>query len=363
MTLQTLAANAVLLLAASSSIVDSHSSLVAAQNDQRGMSSTLIDHSGSSYAICPEVQSLRCRNGSTCLPGASAIDERHSHLNLQTNEDGYYCDCLPGFIGHECQVEVDDCDPVTGYDPSGPEGALRSCYHGSKCRTSSSSSSSSSMQYYCDCESLNRNSASTAQKYAGIMCQHASTSMCAASLVVSSSSGGVSSSSTTSHSPNGQFCTNHGTCVRMVSGDELHPGCVCKDGWTGERCEQEKGTVHLTAQQAMEFAASKKSEAGVIAGNVLLGCYLVLIAALIVYLPVAFKRARGARDVPDAPPAGDSNFAPEKSSIATRGGVGVEALDADGSTTLGNFSIDDGDMESTLKEEVENGATALPGIV
>ena len=187
--------------------------------------------------------------------------------------------------------------------------------------------------------------------------------MCAASLIVSSNTTTASSS----HSPNGQFCTNHGTCVRMVSGDELHPGCVCKDGWTGERCELDGGGTgeHVTAQQAMEYASSKKGATSVVAGNVFFGCYLILIAALIAYLPVAIKRAREARDSVDIPPAGDSNIEMEKSSTTTRrGAVGVEALDADGSGTLGNFSIDDSDMEPTSNEDEEkSGSAAMPRIV
>jgi hypothetical protein len=381
MTFQTLATNAFLFLAASS--VDCHSSLVAAQNYEvggttgGGVSGNLADHGGS-YTVCPQVPSLHCRNGSTCLPGSMPPpDARHSHLNLQTHEFGYHCDCLPGYVGHECQVEVDDCDPVTGYDPSDPSGALRSCYHGSKCRASPPTSSSSMSGggggggpggLYCDCESLNRASGPTAMKFAGIMCQHASTSMCAASLVVSGGGGGGGGG----HSPNGQFCTNHGTCVRMVSGDEPHPGCVCKEGWTGERCEieQEAGGVHVTAQMAEEVAASKKGATSAIAGNILFGCILFAVAAVAAFIPVAFVRARRARG--DAAAAGgdcdsDSAGGGGKASRATGGpAVGVEALEADGSGTMmvGRFSIDDDEGDMELTEEDGAAATAVvPGIV
>ena len=370
MTFQTLATNAILLLAASS--VDCHSSLVAAQNNQGGVtgggvSGSLADQRGS-YTVCPQVPSLRCRNGSTCLHGTTPIDARHSHLNLQTHESGYHCDCLPGYVGHECQVEVDDCDPVTGYDPSDPSGALRSCYHGSKCRASPSSPSMSGggvggPGLYCDCESLNRASGPTALKFAGIMCQHASTSMCAASLVVSGGGG---------HSPNGQFCTNHGTCVKMVSGDEPHPGCACKEGWTGERCEIELGTgaEHVTAQMAEEVAASKKGATSAIAGDILLGCILFAVVAAAAYVPVAFVRARRVRrDAAEAAGGRDSDpAAGGKPSTATGGGAAsVETTDADGGGTgmVGRFSIDD-DVEGDMDLTEEDGAAApavMPGIV
>ena len=62
---------------------------------------------------------------------------------------------------------------------------------------------------YCDCNQLNEDSGPTAMKFAGLMCQHESTSMCAASLVGT-------------HSPNHQFCTNHGKCVKLVSDTEPH---------------------------------------------------------------------------------------------------------------------------------------------
>ena len=53
-------------------------------------------------------------NGSTCQEGISKIPAQHSHLNLQTHESGYYCKCIGDYIGHECRIQVDDCDGDTG---------------------------------------------------------------------------------------------------------------------------------------------------------------------------------------------------------------------------------------------------------
>ncbi|EJK48803.1 hypothetical protein THAOC_32369 [Thalassiosira oceanica] len=103
------------------------------------------------YAQCPEVPSLHCKNGSVCEDGVATFGKLHDHLGLQTHESGFYCKCLPGYIGHECTIQVDDCKGKKRYNPSNPTGALHSCYHGSTCRTSDSGS-------YCDCNSLNKSS-------------------------------------------------------------------------------------------------------------------------------------------------------------------------------------------------------------
>ena len=147
------------------------------------------------YTQCPQVPSLHCRNGSVCESGVATFGKQHDHLGLQTHESGYYCKCLPGYIGHECAVQVDDCEGETGYNPSDPTGSLHSCYHGSTCRTSDSGS-------YCDCKSLNKSSDPVATKYAGLMCQHESTSMCAVTMLLENSA------------PDQQFCTNHGKVRR-----------------------------------------------------------------------------------------------------------------------------------------------------
>ena len=102
------------------------------------------------------------------------------------------------------------------------------------------------------------------------------------------------------------------------------------------------------------------------------GCILFAVAAVAVFIPVAFVRARRARGDAAAAAAGgdcdsDSAGGGGKASRATGGpAVGVEALEADGSGTMmvGRFSIDDdeGDMELTE----EDGAAApavMPGIV
>ena len=98
-------------------LIAATTSLVTADNNPRA------DVSGAdrgSYTQCVQVPSLHCHNGSTCQEGISKIAKQHSHLNLQTHESGYFCKCINGFIGHECRIQVDDCDGDTGYNPSDP---------------------------------------------------------------------------------------------------------------------------------------------------------------------------------------------------------------------------------------------------
>ena len=96
--------------------------------------------------------------------------------------------------------------------------------------------------------------------------------------------------------------------------------------------------------------------------DALLGYYLVAIAAGALCLFVVLVWARRARNAKFAnADAVRSNYALRKSSV-TKGALGVEALDADGSGTLGNFTIyggADGGDDETYGEEGE----AVPEIV
>jgi hypothetical protein len=106
-----------------------------------------------------------------------------------------------------------------------------------------------------------------------------------------------------------------------------------------------------------------RGEANIAAPHVdaLLGNHLVAIAAGALCLLVVLVWARRARNEKVAVASADRS-ALGKSSM-TKGALGVEALDADGSGTLGDFSIyggaDGGD--ETYGEEDEG--KAVPGIV
>jgi len=199
------------------------------------------------YEACPQVPSLHCRHGSTCTPGAASFGRQHDHLGLQTQESGYHCACPPGYVGHECEVEVDDC----------PLGA---CYNGAKCQSDGGDS-------FCDCETANAARGPSDAKFAGTMCQHASTSMCAVSLVGS-------------HAPNHQFCTNHGTCVRLVTSGEPHPGCVCTDGWMGDHCEIRRDPFVASQQKEAQDAKRGKMAVGILIATTVLLAGILTAAGL-----------------------------------------------------------------------------------
>ena len=188
---------------------------------------------------------------------------------------------------------------------------------------------------YCDCNQLNEDSVPTAMKFAGLMCQHESTSMCAASLVGT-------------HSPNHQFCTNHGKCVKLVSDTEPHPGCVCNEGYTGDHCE-----IHVDSLSMIQQSDEKGN---VIAGKVLFSLMIVAMGGVVTGIGVLLMKEKRKRD---AISGGVKQSSTKKTVV-----VGAGDLEADGSGTLGkdtnsaskesSFVIDDadGDMELTLKEEV-----------
>lgn len=268
-------------------------------------------------ATCPEVPTLRCKNGSTCTPGIASFGGKHDELNLLTHDSGYHCKCQNGYIGHECEILVEEC--------SGNE-ASPVCYNGSKCKGSGK----------CDCKALNQDSGSTDTKYEGNSCQYESTSFCVVSLVGN-------------HAPDYQFCTNHGECVRLVEEGESHPGCVCKDGWSGNHCEIRGDPFEMQSSKA----TGEGGKANV--STALLSTMIVLIAIVtlgIIYALVKIRRRRN-----------DSTTTVEFSTSKTKTVVGEGDLDADGSGTLGSpmkvgdvtdktdgddFSIDENDDDDKV---------------
>mmetsp|Transcript_5387 Transcript_5387/g.8978 ORF Transcript_5387/g.8978 Transcript_5387/m.8978 type:complete len:354 (+) Transcript_5387:36-1097(+) len=303
---------------------------ISAQNNPRPAPGTLASSSAAATTTagrsrdpitCPQVPTLHCKNGSTCEEGVANFGKHHDHLDLQTHEAGYYCKCIDGFIGHECGIQVDDCSN-SGYTPSDPTGVLRSCYHGSQCRTSGAG-------FYCDCNKLNAEMGSTATKFAGMMCQHESTSLCAASLVGRA------------RSPNGQFCTNHGKCVKMVSDDEPHPGCVCMEGWIGDHCEVRNDMLLVNARNNAKNGSDDGERGGnPVAGIVLFSMLMIAMGSVTIYIVVILVRTKREMDGGGGDVVGGGGDGDKKV-------VGVGDLDADGSGTLGT-SANHGDDGAAL---------------
>lgn len=278
------------------------------------------------YRSCPQAPSLRCANGSVCKKGEAKFDAKHDHLNLQTHESGFYCECMDGFIGHECTIQVQDCENEIGYSPSDPTGILmHSCYHGSTCKNFGSGNT-------CDCDELNSSSAPDAKKYAGLMCEHESTAMCAVSLI------GFSA-------PNHQFCTNHGQCKKEVLEGAPHPKCDCREGWTGDHCEL-RGDVFASNQR--QNTSGMNGVGGKVLFSFLIIALIVVVGGAVVLAYSTIKKNRGPRE--------------KAVGGTTAADVGVGDIEMDGSlifptaSSNGGEGDDAGDGEAdvedlTLKEE------------
>jgi hypothetical protein len=63
--------------------------------------------------------------------------------------------------------------------------------------------------------------------FAGLQCENAATSSCEID----------------NDTPEFAFCTNQGTCRKMVKRGEPHPGCTCADDFEGMHCQYLKGTA------------------------------------------------------------------------------------------------------------------------
>lgn len=208
--------------------------------------------------------------------------------------------CKPGFIGHECETEVDECN-------SDPSDTLDYCYNGSKCERNGD------IFFSCNCDKVNEESAPTDTKVAGLMCQYESTSMCAVSLVGT-------------EAPNHQFCANHGECIQLVTGGEHHPGCVCKNGWMGDHCEIRLDPFALPRVQG---ETEENSKPGAVLWSLLV-IPAVLLVCILVMRDVRSQKEKGANG-----------------HVFEIGKLSVDNIDADGSGTLGSPSSDrDGTMDN-----------------
>lgn len=273
------------------------------------------------FAQCPQVPTLHCRNGSQCTPGIAQFGKQHDHLDLQTHDSEYHCKCKNGFIGHECEIEVDECaENATG--KSGDDGGPPSCYYGAKCEANGKS-------VICDCNKLNMASGDTDTKFAGVMCQHESTSFCASSLIGNDA-------------PNHQFCTNHGKCVKMVLGNELHPGCECSAGWSGDHCEIRQDPFAVRNQSTEGDEGEKPDNLKVMIISLVISGVVVAVSMALVSMKFKKMKAQTAS-------SSEVSFKGDQPARNI-----VDDLDADGSGTLGDRtrgrSADD-DGELVVRDE------------
>ncbi|GAX20121.1 hypothetical protein FisN_17Lh073 [Fistulifera solaris] len=139
----------------------------------------------------------------------------HGRCRLDTQSCGNNCTerciCNDGFDGDDCSIRLDICP-----DTVSPDGA-RSCLHGGKCQQNSET-----QEWTCDCSSAKKGG----KMYAGHQCEFAAQVSCEIGKVDSVHA----------------FCTNGGTCNRMVKPGEHHPLCDCDENWEGRHCQYEKGS-------------------------------------------------------------------------------------------------------------------------
>jgi hypothetical protein len=144
------------------------------------------------------------------------------------------------------------------------------------------------------------------------MCEHAATSFCEYGVAVSKHA----------------FCVNGGTCKDTIVGDEVHPGCTCPDGYTGDHCEYEEGKELITDQTAPQTTPQATISASNAKTEVMAFSFLVaiIVIALVLVASVVMKRLRtkGNRGNAQQKPIEDASA----------------ALDADGGTMPSQTTVE-----------------------
>ena len=185
----------------------------------------------------------------TCIHGTCVDDE---------------CKCEPNFSAADCSIPFETC-----------EDAQRDCYNGSQCvRNNERDKETGKYKYHCDCtKSFGMSS------FAGLQCEQAATSYCIE---------GRSSSFPSEYA----FCTNGGTCKRMVEHGSPHPGCNCEGDFEGMHCQYRLGEApEVDLGQPYQSVLGEESDLGGVAVffivTILIG--FVLAMGFVIYR----KRASG----------------------------------------------------------------------
>jgi EGF-like domain len=135
---------------------------------------------------------LTCKNHGICRKGAKDVSLLKkfgfdSNTSTAYNQDFQHCVCPRGYVGVQCEYQLDLCP-----------GGVRACLNGGECVTVPNGST---VEYACDCSN-----AQTAQsRFAGEFCEMESTQFCTIGGGKSVSGVGINA-----------FCTNRGTCRKFV---------------------------------------------------------------------------------------------------------------------------------------------------
>jgi hypothetical protein len=146
-------------------------------------------------AIIPSCN-LNCEHDGNCHKGTKDFGTAiHSNWGLEflnnSQIDYEYCVCPTGYTGLQCEYEVETCNK-----------GEHNCLHGGSCVKVTTKDGK--IKHACDCQ----DATNSTHNFAGLFCEHASTSLC------------IVEDSSTSQGEDGKsllsFCTNDGTCKKHV---------------------------------------------------------------------------------------------------------------------------------------------------
>lgn len=153
---------------------------------------------------------LACQNNGICRKGSKDLSYL-DNFNVNSpshNDDFEHCVCPIGYVGLTCEIRLDVCP-----------GGTHVCMHGAQCHPHLSHDTGK-LEFRCDCHKADE----FGLRYAGKYCQYESSEYC----------------TTDGLRPIGEsaaFCVNGGECLDFVPQGQEHPGCDCKDEYTGAHCE------------------------------------------------------------------------------------------------------------------------------
>lgn len=149
---------------------------------------------------------LSCENNGVCKFGIKDFsDYTGSKLDIENffaggNQHGMHCVCPKGYTGITCEKTVETCGDGV-------------CFHGAKC-VSHYEDDDAEPSFSCDCDVT-----AMENPFAGIYCEHESTTFCPAPV---------------GHDPKSYFCTNGGHCPMP---NKAYEHCTCLPNYSGPRCE------------------------------------------------------------------------------------------------------------------------------
>jgi len=211
-------------------------------------SSTFLANAGLLLLVLVLLSLQQCIDALPCPPtgcgpfGSCILDTRSCGNACEES-----CKCDPGFAGVDCSFQAESCP-----GPVGPNGE-RTCFNGGACQIIADDGQDSVEggndvdavfdgdvdEWSCNCLAAQVSTAAQPQIVTGFQCEFASQVSCELG----------------SADSNYAFCTNGGTCLRMVRAGKPHRGCFCGAAHEGRHCQYKAGTA-----PAQELAYLREQE-------------------------------------------------------------------------------------------------------